>query len=176
MSLLEIRPEERVHLKLTDSIPVHHKEIKIASKTPKQEDVEPDYFAPGDSLRRKKSNNEKPMKVTSAETVLLGDDKSTKTVNTEQMSDDDGKWMNIADTTHTAFDDRKTLQQQIYRLMSDSQLPVYTRLIIGTTLLSPGKNEVGPSGGIDLILCQKTDSDIQLMLNVLSGVTCLNPL
>ena len=39
-SRLEIRPEERVHLKLTDSIPVHQIEIEIASKTPKQEEDE----------------------------------------------------------------------------------------------------------------------------------------
>ena len=39
-SRLEIRPEERVHLKLTDSIPVHLIEIEIASKTPKQEEDE----------------------------------------------------------------------------------------------------------------------------------------
>ena len=67
------------------------------------------------------NNNEKPMKVTSAESVTHDDDRSVKTVNTEPMSDDDHKMMNIADTTHTAFDDRNTPQHQIYRLMSDSQ-------------------------------------------------------
>ena len=99
------------------------------------------------------------MKVTSAETVTLDDDKATKTVNAEQMSDDDDKMMNIADTTHTAFDDRKMPQHQIYRLMFDSQLPVYTKFIIETSLPSPRKNEGSPSGGIDLILCQNTDTD-----------------
>ena len=34
----------RVHLKLTDTIPVHRIEIDIASRTPKQEGDEPDYF------------------------------------------------------------------------------------------------------------------------------------
>ena len=71
--MLEIRPEERVHLKLTDSIPVHHIEIKIASNTPKQEEDEPDYFAPSETLRQKKSNDAKPMKVINSETVTIDD-------------------------------------------------------------------------------------------------------
>ena len=40
---LETRPEERVHLKLNDSIPVYLIEIDIASKPPKREEDEPDY-------------------------------------------------------------------------------------------------------------------------------------
>ena len=43
-SRLEIKPEDRVHLKLTDTIPIHRIEIDIASRTPKQEEDEPDYF------------------------------------------------------------------------------------------------------------------------------------
>ena len=69
---LEIRPDERVHLKLTDSIPVHHTEVDIASKTPKQEEDEPDYFPPGEPLRRKQSHDAKPMKVIESEPC--GDD------------------------------------------------------------------------------------------------------
>ena len=55
LSRLVIRPEERVHLKLTDSIPVHHIGSDIASKTPKQEEDEPGYIPPSETLRQKKS-------------------------------------------------------------------------------------------------------------------------
>ena len=56
LSRLEIRPEERVHLSLTDFIQVHHIEIDIASKTPKQQEDEPDY-PPSKPLRQKKSHD-----------------------------------------------------------------------------------------------------------------------
>ena len=37
LSRFDIRPEERIHLKLHDKIPVFHVEIDLASKTPKQD-------------------------------------------------------------------------------------------------------------------------------------------
>ena len=77
---LSIRPEERVHLKLNDSIPVHHIEIEIASKTPKQEEDGPDYFPPSESLRQKRSHDAKPMKVINSETVTIDDGKPMKTI------------------------------------------------------------------------------------------------
>ena len=79
-SRLEIRPEDCVHPKLTDSIPVHHIEIEIASKTPKQEKDEPDYFPPSETLRQKRSHDAKPMKVVNSETVTIEDGKPMKTV------------------------------------------------------------------------------------------------
>ena len=93
LSRLEIRREERVHLQLTDSIPVHHIEIEIASKTPKQEEDEPDYFPPSETLRQKKSNDAKPMKVINSETVTIDDDKSMKTVDVATTAKDDDKTM-----------------------------------------------------------------------------------
>ena len=47
LSQLEIRPEERMHLKLNDEFPVYHFEIDLSSKTPKQDEDE-EYFIPDD--------------------------------------------------------------------------------------------------------------------------------
>ena len=43
LSRLHIIPEDRIHLKLNDQIPVHHIEIDLAAKTPKQDEDEEDY-------------------------------------------------------------------------------------------------------------------------------------
>ena len=59
LSRLEIRPEDRVHLKLTDTIPIHRIEIDIASRTPKQEENEPDYFPTSEPLRCKRQKDDK---------------------------------------------------------------------------------------------------------------------
>ena len=47
LSRLDIRPDERIHLKLNDEIPVFHVEIDLASRTPKQ-DEEDDEYLPDD--------------------------------------------------------------------------------------------------------------------------------
>ena len=57
--------------------------------------------------------------------------------------------------------------------MTDAHLPVYTKFIVKTSLLHPVTKEVSPPGGVDLILTQKTNRDIQLMLKILSGETTL---
>ena len=44
LSRLEVRPEYRIHLKLSDILPVFHVEIDIASKTPKQKEEETDFY------------------------------------------------------------------------------------------------------------------------------------
>ena len=51
LSRLEVRPEDRVHLKLTDTISIHRIEIDIASRTPKQNENEPDYFPTSEPIR-----------------------------------------------------------------------------------------------------------------------------
>ena len=58
--------------------------------------------------------------------------------------------------------------------MSDDQLPVYRKSIVKTSLLCQLTKEVSPSRGVDLILTQKTNNDIQLMLTILAGETTLN--
>ena len=170
---LEIRPEERVHLKLTDSIPVNHIEIEIASKTPKQEEDEPDYLPPSESLRQKRSHDAKPMKVINSETVTIDDGKPMKTVDVATTACDDDETMNHVHSTPLASENDHTTSPQIYQLMTDAQLPGYTRFIVKTSLLHPVTKEVSPPGGVDLILTQKTNSDIQLMLKILSGETTL---
>ena len=170
---MEIRPEERVHLKLTDSIPVHHIEIEIASKTPKQEEDEPDYFPPSETLRQKRSHDTKPMKVINSETVTIDDGKLMNSVDAATTDGDDDKTMNYVHSTPLASENDHTSSPQIYQLMTDAHLPDYTRFIVKTSLLHPVMKEVSPQGGIVLILTQKTDSDIQLMLKILSGETTL---
>ena len=115
LSRLEIRPEERVHLKLTDSIPVHHIEIEIVSKTPKQEDDEPGYFPPSATLRQK-SLDAKPMKVINSETVTIDDGKSMKTVDVATTASDDDKTMNCVHSTPLASEADHTSPPQIYQL------------------------------------------------------------
>ena len=161
LSRLEIRPEERVHLKLTDSIPVHHIEIDIASKTPKQEEDEPDYFPPSETLRQKKSHDAKPMKVINFETVTIDDSKPMKTVDVATTANDDDKTMNRVDSTPLASEADLTSSPQIYQLMTDTHLPVYTKFIVQTSLPHPVTKVVSPSKGVDRMLTQKTNSDIQ---------------
>ena len=170
---LEIRSEERVHLKTTDSIPVHHIEIEIASKTPKQEKDEPDYFPPSETLRQKKSHDAKPMKVINSETATIDDGKPMRTVDKATTASDDDKTMNCVHSTPLASETDHTSSPQIYQLMTDAHLPGYPRFIAKTSLLHPVTKEVRPPGGVDLILTQKTNSDIQLMLIILSGETTL---
>ena len=43
LSRLDVNPEDRIHLKMNDQIPVHHIEIDLAAKTPKQDEDEEDY-------------------------------------------------------------------------------------------------------------------------------------
>ena len=58
--------------------------------------------------------------------------------------------------------------------MTDAQRPMYTRFIVRTSLLAPVAKEDSPSGGVDLILTKKLDSDNELMLRILFGETSLN--
>ena len=148
LSRLEIRREERVHLKLTDSIPVNHIEIEIGSKTPKQEEDEPDYFHPSETLRRKKSHNERPMKVINSETVTIDDGKSMKTVDVSTTTSDDDKTMNCVHSTPLASEADHTNSSQIFQLMTDAHLPVYTKFIVKTSLLHPVTKEVSPPEGV----------------------------
>ena len=161
---MEIRPEERVHLKLTNSIPVHHIEI---------EEDEQNYFPPSETLRQKRSHDAKPMKVISFETLTIDDGKPMKTVDVATTACDDDKMMNYVHSTPLASENDHTSTPQIYQLMTDAHLPEYIRFIVKTSLLHSVTKEVSPPGGVDLILTQKTNSDIRLILKYLSGETTL---
>ena len=146
LSKLEIRPEERVHLKLTVSIPVHHKEIDIASETPKQEKDEPDYFPPSEPLRKKKSHDAKPMKVTNSETVARDDGKPMKTLDVTTTISGDDNTMNWVNPTQQASEDDNTSCPQTYRLMTDAHSLVYSKFTVKTSLLASVTTEVSPPG------------------------------
>ena len=81
LSRLEIRPEHCVHLILTDTIPVHRIEIDITSRTPKQEEDEPDYFPTSEPLRRKRQNDVKQMNFADSTDVVHEHGKEMKFTN-----------------------------------------------------------------------------------------------
>ena len=56
LSRLDIRPEEGIHLKLHDEIPVFHVEIDLASKTPKQDEEEEDCIPDDDTTTTKQND------------------------------------------------------------------------------------------------------------------------
>ena len=56
LSRLDIQPEERIHLKLHDEIPVFHVEIDLASKTPKQDEEEEKYIPDDDTSTTQQSD------------------------------------------------------------------------------------------------------------------------
>ena len=58
---LQIRPEDRFPLKLTDFFPVNSIEIDIASKTPKQRKDEPHYFPLSEQLRCRRKTDTQQM-------------------------------------------------------------------------------------------------------------------
>ena len=78
LSRREIRPEDRVHLKLTNTIPIHRIEIDIASRTPKQEEDEPDYFPTSEPLRCKRQMNVKEQNLAVNTDVAHDDGKGMK--------------------------------------------------------------------------------------------------
>ena len=113
------------------------------------------------------------MKVINSETVTIDDGKSMKTVNVATTTSDDDKTMNCVQSTPLASEADHTSYPQIYQLMTEAHLPLYTKFIVKTSLLHPVTKEVSPPGGVDLILTQKTNRDYQLMIKILSGETTL---
>ena len=43
LSRLDINPQDRIHLKLNDQVPVYHMELDLAAKKPRQDDSEKNY-------------------------------------------------------------------------------------------------------------------------------------
>ena len=109
------------------------------------------------------------MKVTNSETVAHDDGKPMKKLDLTTTTKDDDYTMVWVEPATQASEGDHTSCPQIYRLMTDAQLPAYTKFTVETSLLSPVTKEVSPSGGVDLNLTQKLNSDIQLMLKILSG-------
>ena len=146
LSRLEIRPEDRVHLKLTDTIPIHRIEIDIASRTPKQKEDEPDYFPTSEPLRRKRQKDDKEMK------LAVGTD----------VAHDDGKVMRFTNCERTAASDDFTTDNHLMYSLADVDEPIQlTQFIRKLSLSNPVMSQVSPTEGIDLIQVQQANWVIQ---------------
>ena len=113
------------------------------------------------------------MKTANSETMAHENDKPMKPLDVTAKTNDDDNTMNWVEPAPHASEDDHTSCIQIYRLLTDAQTPVYKKFTVQTSLLAPVTKEVSLSGGVDLILTQKTNSDIQLKLKILSGETTL---
>ena len=154
LSRLEVRPEDRVHLKLTDTIPIHRIEVDIASRTPKQEEDEPDYFPTSEPLRCKRQKDDKEMK------LAVGTD----------VAHDDGKWMKFTNCERTAASDDFTSDNHLMYRLTDVDEPIQlTQFIRKVSLSNPVMSQVIPAEGIDLIQVQQANWVIQKIITVLAG-------
>ena len=160
LSRLEIRPEERVHLKLHYSIPVHHIEIDIASKTPKQEEDEPDLFPPGDNHRNKQSKNEKTTEKLTRETITTTD---RKQINKILLVPDDEKRMDSPiPPTHNDL-------PQLDEIFHPKDI-TYIKIIQKTSPHSIPMNAMSPTHEVDLVALQAKNTDIQQMIRIIQGL------
>ena len=156
LSRLEIRPEDRVHSKLTDTIPIHRIEIDIASRTPKQEEDEPVNFPTSEPLRYKRQKDVKQM---------------TSTDSTD-VAHDDGKAMNFTTNCErqAASDEFQLNDNHLTYRLTDVNEPIQLiQLISKVSLSTPVLNQVRPAEGIDPIEKQKANWVIQKMIRVLEG-------
>ena len=155
LSRLEIRPEDRVHLKLTDTIPIHRIEIDIASRTPKQEEDERDYFPTSEPLGRKRQKDVKEMNLA---------------INTH-VAQDDGRGMKFTNCERTAASDDFIANDNhlTYRLTDVDEPIQLTQFIRKVSISRPVMSQISPAEGIDLIESQKTNWVIQKMIKVLEG-------
>ena len=120
LSRLEIRPEDRVRLKLTDTIPIHRIEIDIASRTPKQEEDEPDYFPLSEPLRCKRQKDVKEMNL-----APLTD-----------VAHDDGKRMKFTNCERTAASDKFATDNHLTCCLTDVDEPIQLTQFISKVSLS----------------------------------------
>ena len=154
LSRIEIRPEDRVHSKLTDTIPIHRIEIDIASRTPKQEEDEPDYFPISEPLRCKRQKDVKEM------ILAPGID----------VTHDAGKRMKFTNCERTAASDEFVTDNHLTHRLTDVDEPIQlTQFINKVSLSYPVMSQVSPVEGIDLIQIQKTNWVIQKMIRFLEG-------
>ena len=155
LSRLEIRPEDRVHLKLTDTIPIDRIEIDIASRTLKQEEDEPDYFPTSEPLRCKRQKDVKEMN------LAPGTD----------VAHDDGKGMKFTNCERTATSDDLIVNDNhlMYRLTDVNEPIQLTQFIRKVSLSNPVMSQVRAAEGFDLIQVQKANWFIQKMIRDLEG-------
>ena len=139
MSRLEIRPEDRIRLKLTGTVPVFQVEIDIASKKPKQEADDTDYY-PHDEA----DENILKHRPNTSDVKTSGQKEHEHPIATE---DDVHQMTAHGDTGHreTSLRDQMT----IVRL-------VYTR-----SLPPPAIKSVSPSTTVNLQVVQEINRDMQ---------------
>ena len=140
---------------MTDTIPIHTIEVDIASRTPKQEDDEPDYFPTSEPLRCKRQTDVKKMNLA---------------VNTDVVHDD-GKGMKFTTCERTAASDDFIANDKhmTYRLTDVDEQIQLTQFICKVSLSNPVMSQISPAEGIDQIHTQKANWVIQKMIRVLEG-------
>ena len=146
LSRLEVQPEDRLHLKVTDSLPVFHVEIDIASKTPKQEEDKTDYHPHDEAdgnIRKRQSNT--------PDNELSGQTEQEQPTPTEK----DSHQM----TAHGAIGHRKTSvedQMTFIRVVNTSSLP------------PRAMSSISLENMVNLQVVQENNGDIQKIKSILS--------
>ena len=156
LSRLDINPEDRIHLKLNDQIPVYYIEIDLAAKTPKQDDDEEDY------------DPDQPQHNTPADTPEQNKPDTTNTH--DALSQMQSLLHSLANTQDQPDDDRTRMIQIISRhlepVLTDGtpsiMLTMFTRKQHTNTV-----NQVCPQGDPQIIQAQLSNQDVQKMIRVL---------
>ena len=149
MSQLDISPHDRVHLKLHDSIPVHHIEIDIASKTPKQDDEEEEFTAIELEQHHNQQNSAHEEEVDRLMNMLTQLDNET--------SEEYERRKQV--TRHQLLQSATRTSQEIASFIKFHKI----------SSISPSfLNQVSLATDSDLIRKQLKDQDIQLMIKFLT--------
>ena len=146
LSRLEIRPENRIHIKLTDSVPVFHVEIDNPAETPKQED-EMDYYSHVEA-------NENIRKYWSKHWISSKLSVQTEKEHPTPAENDVHQMRAKGNTGHrkTSVEDQMT----------------FARVVNTSSLQLRAINSVIPSITVNLQAVQKTSRDIQKITAILS--------
>ena len=149
LSRLDIRPEERVHLKLHDKIPVHHIEVDLASKTPKQDEDEEDFDPTSLQQQDDHTNLEEQHKTLDTILAII------------PQKDDE---------TDEDFARRKQMikDQLTPHIVDLPEHECYIKLIKKSSHSTLEVNQVSPSGISDIVDAQKQDLDVQRMVRILN--------
>ena len=156
MSRLDINPEDRIHLKLNDQIPVHHIEIDLAAKTPKQDEDEENY-----DPDQQQSDVATP---------------TTHQPETTGPADDFTKMrtlLNSMANNHQSHDDERLKMIQIISRHLEPVLAEDTPSIILTRFTRrhhPNSvNQVCPQGESQIVQDQLSNQDVQKMVRILTN-------
>ena len=156
LSRLDINPEDRIHLKLNDQIPVHYIEIDLAAKTPKQDDDEEDYDP--DQPQNAKPNESQ-------------EQNHPETNDTNDALNQMQSLLHLLANTQDQHDDDRTKMIQIISRHLEPVLAGETPSILLTKFTRKQHpnmvNQVCPQGNSQIIQDQLSNQDIQKMVRVL---------